>query len=94
MKALIIVIDAVNQASENDWVKVNVDKVGGEDTFTVPLTADKVNISNYWCCWMATDDDAELLDDHFGDLAFDGAIESPDSILEKLGLFEMDDEEL
>ena len=78
----ILVIDAADQATENQWIVENVDP-SGEATFAAALTADGSTITAYWTGGLWYDDQFAKIQDRFAGRIYFG---TPDDVLTQLGL--------
>lgn len=62
-----IIIKKNDQAAANQWMKDNVDRYGGEFSFTNPLYANNpVTLSHYWCSGLWPDAVVATLEEEYG----------------------------
>lgn len=92
MKRIIAVVPAQNKLDCNVFANT-IDKVGGEDTFTVGLCAvgdASQAVTHYWCSWIISDWYYDKLRTYLSGVAgastFDGGKVLPDDVLSQLGL--------
>jgi hypothetical protein len=77
----VIIIAAAELAAANAWMKANIDKEGGEKSFSVPIFNNEDELTHYWCDLQCTASQKELLSAYFGLDCYDGNLQSKESIL-------------
>ncbi|WP_342045903.1 hypothetical protein [Bacillus sp. OTU530] len=89
MRRAIIVVDK-NIVIEANNDAATIDTSGGEFTFTTGVSNDGVNLTDYWCSWVTTEEDYNKLVTLFNKAPerrlFDGDIYTPEQVLLELGL--------
>lgn len=72
MQIITVIIPAASKATENQWMKDNIDRAGGEKSFMAALTSNGSTITHYWFSNQWPDEKAALLIEHFGSKACEG----------------------
>lgn len=83
MQIITVIIPAASKATENQWMKANIDRAGGEKSFMAALTSNGSTITHYWFSNQWPDEKAALLIEHFGSRAYEG---DPEAALIDAGL--------